>query len=357
MSAPSIPTEDLSQLRSIALVEIAEDGSVRWANAGFQRLLPAWAHDAESIQAQRYFLSPSLAELQRLARSQASPCYEGLLTIGDPDARPQSLRGRVFAHDRGLLVIAEHDLDELMHVSDAAMRLSADLTRSQRELIAINRRLAEREAEIHNLSVTDQLTGLGNRRRLDESLATVISAARQHDVPFCVVMVDLDHFKAVNDAFGHAVGDSLLQSLGQTLEEGVRSTDTVCRFGGEEFAIVMPDIEMHGACACSERIRVSVESLPQAEGMPRVTATFGVAQWQPGDTADTLLQRADQSLYQGKAEGRNRVICAQATAAAPSSSSAAERARKSWATASHRLSHVAEHPPGSTPSARKDGGA
>lgn len=357
MSVPRIPTERLAQLRSIALVEIAKDGTVQWANAGFQRLLPTWAHDAASVQAQRFFLSPSVAELQRLAQGQTSPCYEGLLTLGDPDARPQSLRGRVFAHGDGLLVIAEHDLDEMMHVSDAAMRLSADLTRSQRELIAINRRLAEREAEIHSLSVTDQLTGLGNRRRLDESLATALSAARQRTVPFCVVMVDLDHFKAVNDAFGHGIGDRLLQVLGQTLEAGVRNTDTVCRFGGEEFAIVMPDIDMHGACACSERIRLSVEKLPQADGMPPVTATFGVAQWQAGDTADSLLQRADQSLYQGKAAGRNCVICAEAANATPSSLSAAERARQSWASASQPLVQQTEHVPGSRSPARKDGGA
>jgi len=356
MTIDAIPAELLLQLRSLALVELAEDGTTRWANAGFERLLPAAEWDDPPVQVQRYFLSPSLLDLQTLARSGASPCYQGLLTIGDPDGQPQSLRGSVLPRDGGLLVVAEHNLEEMARVSDAAMRLSADLTRSQRELIAINRRLAEREAEIHSLSITDQLTGLGNRRQLDQTLANAVNDASRHGRPFCVVMVDLDHFKAVNDVHGHAIGDALLQSLGTVLEEEVRSTDTVCRFGGEEFAIVMPDIDIQTASACSERIRAHVEGLPSSADSPRVTATFGVAQWQDGDTADSLLQRADKFLYQGKAEARNRVVCGQASDARPSSGSATERARQSWA-APQRLGQDAEQPSGPTPPARRDGSA
>lgn len=356
MTTAAIPTELLLQLRSLALVELAQDGTTRWANAGFERLLPAEAWDDAPVQARRYFLSPSLADLQALARSGKSPCYQGLLTIGDPEGQPQSLRGSVLPRDGGLLVVAEHDLEEMARVSDAAMRLSADLTRSQRELIAINRRLAEREAEIHSLSVTDQLTGLGNRRQLDQTLANAINGARRHGRAFCVVMVDLDHFKAVNDAFGHAIGDALLQSLGAVLENGVRNTDTVCRFGGEEFAIVMPDIEIDSACACSERIRAHVERISANADAPRVTATFGVAQWEQGDTAESLLQRADKYLYQGKEEGRNRVICGPASQVAASSGSASERAQQSWTT-QQRLRHKAEHASDSTSSARREGSA
>lgn len=330
MTQDALPIEWLAPMRSIALAFIAEDGAVRWANEGFRRLLPDAVRHASHLHVAPYLLSPRLDALQRLARTGAAPCYRGLLTIGDPEGQPRSLRGQVQCQSDELVLMAEHDVEDIMRVSDAAMRLSADLAQSQRELIVMNRRLSEREAEIHSLSVTDQLTGVGNRRQLDQCLEQAVMTARTEHIPFSLVMIDIDHFKSVNDAFGHAIGDRLLQHLGKTLQEGLRSTDTVCRFGGEEFAIVMPDCELDAAGACGEAMRSRIAQLSALEQAPRVTATFGVAQWCEGDTADSLLQRADDALYQGKTDGRNRVVCADAPCTPARHSCAGERSRQGW---------------------------
>ncbi|MHA7834725.1 MAG: GGDEF domain-containing protein [Algiphilus sp.] len=309
MTEDGLTRECLAPLHSVALADVDESGALRWANAGFLLLLPEHLREAMHLSAARYLLSPRWHELQQRARTGASPCYQGLLTIGDPDGQPQSLRGWAYPQRDGLLLIAEHDVDELMRVSDAAMRLSADLTENQRALMATNRRLSDREVEIHHLSVTDPLTGVGNRRQFDQSLKEAVVTARRQHRPLSLVMVDIDHFKAVNDTYGHAIGDRLLQHFGQALQDGLRSTDTVCRFGGEEFAVVMPDCDLDAACACSESLRIHIEQLPAVEGATRVTATFGVAQWCDGDTAESLLRRADEALYRGKRGGRNCVVC------------------------------------------------
>ncbi|WP_420427960.1 GGDEF domain-containing protein [Algiphilus sp.] len=330
MTQDALPMEWLAPMRSIAFARIADDGALQWANEGFRRLLPDAVRNASHLHVAPYLLSPRLDALQRLAGTAAAPCYRGLLTIGDPEGQARSLRGHVRFQSDGWLLMAEHDIEDIMRVSDAAMRLSADLAQSQRELIVMNRRLSEREAEIHSLSVTDQLTGVGNRRQLDQCLEAAVMTARTEHIPFSLVMIDIDHFKAVNDVFGHAIGDRLLQHLARTLQEGLRNTDTVCRFGGEEFAIVMPDCDLDAAGACSEAMRTRIAQLPGVEQAPRVTATFGVAQWREGDTADSLLQRADDALYQGKSDGRNRVVCADAPCAPMRPSGAGERSRQAW---------------------------
>lgn len=300
--------EILEELSAVAMAEVASDGSLRSANRGFRRLLPPEARDAESINVTPYFLSPSLRQLTAMAASGDTPCYEGLMTLGDPNGETQSLRGKVFCHEDHLLIVAEHDIEELLRASQSAMSLTSELTQSQRELITTNRQLREREAEIRHLSMTDGLTGLGNRRQLDEALSTEVSAANRHGRNLCLVMVDLDHFKQVNDVHGHSVGDSVLQALSRTLLANARESDHVCRFGGEEFAILMPDAEADAAAAATERLRAQVAALRVAPVEQAFTASFGVAQWRPGETPGALLQRADKLLYRAKAEGRNRVV-------------------------------------------------
>jgi diguanylate cyclase (GGDEF)-like protein len=298
----------LQELASVAMVEIASDGTVREANRGFRRLLPQEAREVESINAAPYFLSPSLRQLTAMASSGDTPCYEGLMTLGDPNGETQSLRGRVFCREDHLLIVAEHNIEELLRASQSAMALTSELTQSQRELITTNRQLREREAEIRHLSMTDGLTGLGNRRQLDEALSTEVSAANRHGRNLCLVMVDLDHFKQVNDAHGHSVGDSVLQALSRTLLSNAREADQVCRFGGEEFAILMRDADADTAAAATERLRARIEELRVGPVEHTFTASFGVAQWRPGETPGSLLQRADKLLYRAKAEGRNRVV-------------------------------------------------
>jgi diguanylate cyclase (GGDEF)-like protein len=131
---------------------------------------------------------------------------------------------------------------------------------------------------------------------------------QRRDRPFCVAMIDLDHFKRVNDTYGHSVGDMALRSVGRLLRTQTRKEDVVGRFGGEEFQLLMPDLTLDEAVQCAERIREAMRDLRfDVEGLA-VTASFGVVQATEGDTAETLERRSDEAMYRAKKEGRDRVV-------------------------------------------------
>jgi len=148
---------------------------------------------------------------------------------------------------------------------------------------------------------SDPLTGVLNRRGLDDTLQTQIALLDRYHTPFAVVMFDIDHFKEVNDREGHLHGDVILQELAHLFDECVRETDVVARYGGEEFVVVMPQTELAGACVLSDRLRCRI-----AERM-RITVSGGVAAARDGDSPESLLARADTALYGAKSAGRNRV--------------------------------------------------
>ncbi|WP_051363465.1 GGDEF domain-containing protein [Deinococcus murrayi] len=155
------------------------------------------------------------------------------------------------------------------------------------------------------LANTDALTGLPNRRALYGAVEGVLRDAAQ-DHPACLILLDLDHFKGINDRYGHNAGDAVLIQAAQRLRGHLRSTDTVGRWGGEEYLIVLPGADAAGATQVAERLRREIGSLPFAEVGP-VTASLGVAEAQPGDDLDRWVARADAALYRAKAGGRNRV--------------------------------------------------
>jgi diguanylate cyclase (GGDEF)-like protein len=147
---------------------------------------------------------------------------------------------------------------------------------------------------------TDPLTGVSNRRALDETLISMFAMMNRYELPFSIVIVDIDHFKKINDEQGHLYGDSILKSVAKVLDDNVRDTDIVTRYGGEEFVIVMPQTALPGACIFSDRLRQNVE-----QKLP-LTISGGVAAAVDGDNPQTLLARADAALYSAKAAGRNR---------------------------------------------------
>ncbi len=149
---------------------------------------------------------------------------------------------------------------------------------------------------------TDPLTGVSNRRALDETLASLLAMMHRYEAPFAIVILDIDHFKKLNDEQGHLYGDTILTSVAKLLDDSVRDTDVVTRYGGEEFVIVMPQTSLEGACVFAHRLLERVEtSLP-------LTISGGVAAAVEGDNEQSLLARADSALYGAKAAGRNRVF-------------------------------------------------
>jgi diguanylate cyclase (GGDEF)-like protein len=165
------------------------------------------------------------------------------------------------------------------------------------------------EAETRLQARTDDLTGLANRRALDEEIAHALAGARRTGRPFAIVMVDVDRFKFINDTHGHAVGDATLAAFSTRLAGVLREPDRAYRYGGEEFCLLLSDTGPAGACTLAERAREEI-MLPFEGTMRALTASFGVTAWRPEDTVDTLFHRADRALYAAKAGGRNRVEAA-----------------------------------------------
>lgn len=183
---------------------------------------------------------------------------------------------------------------------------TAELGTARDKLEEAVRELGEKNMALEVLSRTDRLTGISNRRKLEEALQTEILRARRYGKPFSVIMLDVDHFKDINDAFGHHAGDTVLSSIAGKLATRARETDVVGRWGGEEFLIVCPESSLKVATALAERLReeFSEGTFPEAG---RVTSSFGVASFRTGDDMDSLILRADVALYQAKDKGRNRV--------------------------------------------------
>ncbi len=193
-----------------------------------------------------------------------------------------------------------------VRLRDAWRTSHQQLRQSVTELARSNRNLQE-------AALLDELTGLANRRAGHSRLSQAWSAARRYGTSLAVVFLDIDHFKGINDQFGHAAGDAVLQSVAMVLRRQLRNEDTVCRWGGEEFLFVMPSVDERGVLVAAERIRAALENLPMdGEGMVnlQVTASLGCAVIDAElEDMDELLRRADQALYVAKRDGRNRVHC------------------------------------------------
>jgi len=159
-------------------------------------------------------------------------------------------------------------------------------------------------AKLARMIVTDDLTGVANRRRLMEKLAEEQERSARTRRPFALLMVDLDRFKKVNDSYGHQMGDRVLRECASVLACNVRAPDLVARYGGEEFCVVMPETAVQGARIAAERLRKAIEELPD----PIPTVSIGVAVWRPGLNVDAILSRSDKALYKAKMAGRNCVV-------------------------------------------------
>ncbi|MCU1732823.1 MULTISPECIES: diguanylate cyclase [unclassified Pseudomonas] len=162
------------------------------------------------------------------------------------------------------------------------------------------------EEELRALSVTDSLTGIHNRRYFQERLKTELERAQRGGQDLAVIMLDIDHFKHINDQYGHAIGDHVLQNLCQRISHRLRRTDVFCRLGGEEFMVLCPGSNAAQAHSLALELWQGLRSVP-VDGVGRVTASFGVAGWRPGEGADALLLRADSGVYLAKQGGRDRV--------------------------------------------------
>lgn len=202
----------------------------------------------------------------------------------------------------------------------AKSELFEQLAELDEELVRLQDELASRTlertqltqiiSELTDLSLRDPLTGLYNRRALAERMREELSRARRYGAPLSLMMVDIDHFKRVNDNHGHAVGDLVIAHVAKLLTKDRRASDIVARYGGEELVLLLPHTPLDGACILADRLREMVEasSYRTPSGRDHVTVSIGVAVFEPSmQEPGELLEVADRALYRSKREGRNRV--------------------------------------------------
>jgi two-component system cell cycle response regulator len=177
-----------------------------------------------------------------------------------------------------------------------------------------NHNLLSQRNHLEHLSITDPVTQVSNHRYFQEHIRKEIDRTVRHQRPLAMVMIDVDHFKSFNDHYGHPEGDRLLRSVAERISVNVRAIDLVCRYGGEEFAVIMPDTTLPEAQVVAERVRKSLETEPFVGPFERpafVTVSLGVAGYpQHGEDAPAIIGAADRALYQAKRQGRNQTVVA-----------------------------------------------
>ena len=234
------------------------------------------------------------------ARSDESTRLIPILAIIDPDDRPRAVK----ALELGINDILNRPIDP----EELSARVKTLIR--QKRYSDLLRNTLDNSLE---LAVTDTLTGLNNRRYMTSQASALVKRAAMGGQPVSALLVDIDHFKRINDTFGHDIGDEVLREFAVRLATNVRGIDLACRYGGEEFVVLMPDTELKDALRIAERLRLHVSGTPfRASGLAEplsVTISVGVACTEgQGDTPDALLKRADEAVYEAKAHGRNQVV-------------------------------------------------
>ncbi|MCW8885509.1 MAG: GGDEF domain-containing protein [Motiliproteus sp.] len=297
----------LKQITAVVVLIADTDGNVRDSNRGFRYLLGKEQSDTDLGNVRTMFLQPTLADLSASTEQTfPDPCYQGILNIGDHNGY-HSVIGSVFQQGDLLLIIAEHNVSDLENLNAMVIDLNNEMADMQRELVRKNRALARSEEKYKQLMLTDSLTGLANRRHLKQRADADIERCSRYQEPMCLAIADIDHFKLINDSYGHDIGDLVLCTFAETVRQNIRKSDFVARVGGEEFAILLIKVSLEQAHEIIDNIRTKIahhhiDSINQS-----ITASFGITEFKPGDQLDQLMKRADTALYVAKRKGRNQV--------------------------------------------------
>lgn len=198
---------------------------------------------------------------------------------------------------------------ETQDLAETSMTLQTQLSESKKEMQLLRQELAQ----AREIAKTDALTGLSNRRAFDQKLDEHIEAFKQNDSELCLLLLDIDHFKQVNDTFGHQMGDNVLRYTANLMKLHIAEHHCAARYGGEEMAIIMPNTPFKKAMEIAEKIRCSLAQHPlkrknSKESIGKVTISIGVSGFKMNDSTESLIERADKALYRAKNNGRNQVM-------------------------------------------------
>ncbi len=202
-----------------------------------------------------------------------------------------------------------HLLDETRKREDATQSMQTSLETMAMEM----KKLRAEVSKLNSEATTDSLTKVNNRRAFEMEIDNCVSASKAESKPLCLLFVDLDHFKTFNDKFGHTIGDKVLRFVATLLKNNIKGSDSVSRFGGEQFTILLPETEYNDALKVAENIRERLSKQTLSDSAEKIelgtiTASIGVANYKYGESSEELVRKADKCMHEAKREGRNRVV-------------------------------------------------
>lgn len=287
---------------------LSPDGSIRVRNRAAKRMFPA--HPDSGIDPKIWeFLVASEAESFARRLSDASARNEGSfrLNVSAGEDYPLTVEVSLMDCPGGFLILGAVEEAHALRLQAERQMLTNQLATLARELARKNKELEAANRSIEHIARTDALTGLSNRRTLDELLARELARANRQHQPLTLILADIDYFKRVNDIYGHVFGDQVLSALGRVFASQVRTYDIAARYGGEEFALLFPGTLCPEGIAIAERLRRQVAGIQIPGGPERITVSFGVATLMDNESAEAFVARTDAALYRAKNAGRNRV--------------------------------------------------
>ena len=303
---PAVLPAWLKDFHAIAVALIADDGRIVEANAGFLMTLAGIGADFSSAN----FIDPSFNLLQRSPAQPDGLIYHGLLTLGAPQGARSVFSGRVYRMNQMLFVAVEKNIPAFEQVNEEIVQLKKEVDDARRQLSKRNHALQAALEEITELRRYDTVTGLPHRVVLDLRMEEEIKRWERSRRPLALMLMDMDNFDKLNAEYGRDVGDDVLKHAATLLKQAVRTVDVTVRYGGQEFAILLPETNEMGALIVAERMRMDLESQLILPLLEPITASFGVAIYLSGEQREELYARAWRALKHAKAHGKNAITIA-----------------------------------------------
>lgn len=296
----------LKDFRAIAVALISEEGRIVEANEGFLMTLAGISEGFTTAN----FIEPSFNLLCHSPVQANGLIYHGLLTLGAPEGVKRTFSGRVYRMNQMLFIAAEMDIAAFEQIHDENEKLKKELDDVRRQLSKRNHALQAALEEITELKQHDTVTGLPHRVILDMRMEEEITRWERSRRPLALLLMDIDDFGKINADYGRDVGDEVLKHIATLLKQAVRTVDVAVRYGGQEFAILLPETNEMGALIVAERMRMDLSDQLILPLLNPISASFGVAIYLSGEQREELYARAWRALKHAKAHGKNAITIA-----------------------------------------------
>jgi diguanylate cyclase (GGDEF)-like protein len=296
----------LKDFRSFAVALISDEGRIIEANEGFLMTLAGLTEGTPTAN----FIDPSFNLLRHSPPGADGLIYQGLIRLGAPDGAQRSFFGRVYRMNQMLFVAAEMDISAFENMNTELDKTKRELDEVRKQLTRRSHALQDALEEIAQLKRMDVVTGLANRVVLDQRMDDEIKRWERSRRPLALLLMDVDNFSRINEAYSREVGDEILGHIATIAKQAVRSVDLAVRYGGQEFALLLPETNEMGALIVAERLRMDLESQLILPVLEPITASFGVATFLAGEQREEFYARTWRALKHSKHHGKNCVTMA-----------------------------------------------